>query len=390
MEAYWHRDWMITYFLYFKNEFMKFGLVTFYDDNFGTLLQAFALQHYIEKLGLKIPIIKYHRSLQHVANESIFFRALRYKPLTIIKHLLNRKAVLLRKKAFDDFRNSFLYFDESEDYYRDSDLSNLSLKYDVLVCGSDMMWSAEFRADWKYYMLGFMPKKKSIAYSPSFGKNSLSSDEVAFARQYLNGINYLSCRESKGVELLDSLFGLNANLTVDPTLLLIKNEWQSIINDSSRLIEEKYILTYSFLGTKKHGRQKVFNQLNKISNLVILSGAEGKFKKYEYKGYAGPIEFLKLYRDSSFIVTDTFHGMLFAIIFEKPFVVLDKSPFGVSADRLRSTLHTLGLEDRYITNDTIIDDKLLHLDYTEVNKKLQFLKEKSFSYLYNSLHDAVK
>lgn len=369
---------------------MKIGLVTFYDDNFGTLLQAFALQHTIEKQGIIVPIIKYHRNPKNIATESNFSKILRYSPKIVLNHLLNRKAILLRKKAFDDFRQNYLHFDDSIDYYRDSDLSSLSQKYDVLVCGSDMMWSSEFRADWKYYMLGFMPKKKSIAYSPSFGKNSLTSDEAENARQYLNDINYLSCRESKGVELLNSLFGLKAHLTVDPTFLLSKNEWQSIINDNSRLIEGKYILTYSFLGTMKHGRQIVFDQLIKNSNLVILSGAEGKFRKYEYKEYAGPIEFLKLYRDSSFVVTDTFHGMLFAIIFEKPFVVLDKSPFGVSADRLISTLRTLGLEDRYITNDTIIDDKLLHLDYTEVNKKLQQLKESSFSYLYNSLHDAVE
>ena len=108
-----------------------------------------------------------------------------------------------------------------------------------------------------------------------------------------------------------------------------------------------------------------------------------------YQGSVGPFEFVHMYRDAEFVLTDTFHGMLFAIIFKKPFVVLAKEPFGVSADRLKYTLASLGLEDRYIQYNAVIDKKYLSLDYAPIIERLSKMREASMMYLKQALEKAT-
>lgn len=369
----------------------KIGLVTFYDDNYGTCLQAFALQYAIELLGYKVAIVKYNRSVKSVSKENNFMKCFRYPFGTVVKYLLNYKCIQLKKRGFTDFRRNYLHFDESEQFYRDSDLSGLKGRYAAVVCGSDMMWSSSFKEDWPFYLLSFEDKNKTISYSPSFGKNDLTEEEVHILKPLIENIGFLSCREEAGVELINGLFDLKARHTIDPTCLLKSETWSEIISNNKRLVDQDYVLTYCFLGTVRYGRDKIFKQFKneKKGKLVIITGAEKEYNKFRYDGYVGPLEFVHLYRDSKFVITDTFHGMLFAIIFQKPFVVLDKSPFGVTADRLISTLKTLGLEDRYIGYDTIIDERFMSLDYTKVNEILGKQRMESFDYLSKSIQNVV-
>lgn len=369
----------------------KVGLVTFYDDNFGTCLQAFALQYVIESLGYDVSIVKYHRGNQAIVKENRMAKIVKYSPKTVINYLINYKFIQQRKKGFDDFRNKYLHFDSTYNLYRDSDISVLKGKFNALVCGSDMMWSTQFKADWPYYLLNFENKSKTISYSPSFGHNCMSDEEKEMFLPLINNIGHLSCREQDGVRFIKDSFGLEATHAIDPTCLHTKEVWNKIIGNNERLCADDYVLTYSFLGTKKNGRNKIFSQFKegKYGRLVILSGAEDEYKKYRYNGYASPIEFIRLYRDCRFVITDTFHGMLFAIIFEKPFIVLDKSSFGVTADRLVSTLKTLGLENRYVKANAVIDERYLTLDYTKPNEILSKQRIASIEYLRNSLKDVV-
>lgn len=209
-------------------------------------------------------------------------------------------------------------------------------------------------------------------------------------KPYIENIGALSCREQAGVNLINRYFNLNAAHVIDPTLLMALEEWNHTIGTESRLVEGKYNLAYCFLGTKK-GREKIFRQIEnqKECKLVFLSGADGDYKKYMYQGSVGPFEFVHMYRDAEFVLTDTFHGMLFAIIFKKPFVVLAKEPFGVSADRLKYTLASLGLEDRYIQYNAVIDKKYLSLDYAPIIERLSKMREASMMYLKQALEKAT-
>lgn len=367
----------------------RIGIATFFDDNFGTCLQAFSLQQLINKMGYSSEIIRYYRQTRTLQSESRWKKLFRYAPSKVLYYFANRALIEQKKAAFSAFRRDRMVFSE-DTYYRDSDLSNLSGHYDALVCGSDMIWSEDFSADWSYLYLSFADKNKSISYAPSFGKNSLTEDNVRVCRPYINGIGALSCREEAGVDLIKRVFGLEAEHVIDPTLLLTQDEWRKAIDNDDRMVNDRYCLVYCFLGTQR-GREKIFQQIEKREGLklVFLSGADGHYSKYKYKGSVGPMEFVRMYRDAEFVVTDTFHGLLFALIFNKPFVVLAKEPFGVSADRQKSTLSTLGLQDRYISYDKIIDQRLLSLDYSIVNNQIEEMRKTSLGYLRQSLQQAT-
>ena len=372
------------------NENKTIGIATFFDDNFGTCLQAYALQTIINRLGYQSEIIRYYRGTKHVQTESRWKKLFRYSPSVVYKYFTQRAMIERKRTAFVKFRANHMTFSE-DSYYRDSDLEGLENNYSAFVCGSDMIWSEDFQEDWKFLYLTYVSKNKCIAYAPSFGKNYLTEQNIRRCDSYIHDIGYLSCRELAGVELIKQKFGLEAAHVMDPTLLLSSDEWNRAIATKERLVKSKYNLVYCFLGTK-NGREKIFKQIEsqKDRELVFLSGADGKYKKNMYRGSAGPFEFVQMYRDAEFVVTDTFHGMLFAIIFHKPFVVLAKEPFGVSADRLKYTLSSLGLEDRYIQYDTIIDEKYLYLDYTPVIQKQKKMTNASLAYLELSLKNATR
>ena len=367
----------------------RIGIATFFDDNFGTCLQAYALQQTIKKLGYEPEIIRYYRGERNVQTESRWKKLFRYSPKTIYKYITQRGMIERKRATFKRFRSQDMIF-SNDAYFRDSHLDVLKNKYDAYVCGSDMIWSEDFQDDWAFLYLTFADKCKSIAYAPSFGKNYLSDSNIERCKPYIKGIGYLSCREQAGVDLIKRNFNLDATHVIDPTLLMASEEWNKAIGTDKRLIEKKYNLVYCFLGTK-NGREKIFKQLKaqKDEELVFLSGADGDYKKYMYQGNTGPFEFAQMYRDAEFVVTDTFHGMLFAIIFRKPFVVLAKEPFGVSADRLKFTLESLGLEDRYIQYNTVIDKRYLTLDYVPVMEKLRKMQDISINYLKESLAKAT-
>lgn len=372
----------------------KIGLATFfYDDNFGTCLQAYALQNIIEKMNYEVSLIRYHRDVMPVGgNNGKLKKIFQMSPRKTLWWLWNRKSIIAKKRKFTEFRDCYLKLSDGEDYYRNSDFHGLAEKYDALVCGSDMLWSNEFKEDWPFYYLSFADSHKTVSYAPSFGKNYLTHEEIISCATLIRNIGNLSCREEAGVKMIKDNFNLDATHVIDPTLLIDSKQWDTVINNQESLVDGKYTLVYLFNGTIKHGRKNVIEQAERMvdSKLVILSGAEGKFKKYEYPEASGPLEFVQLYRNSSFVITDTFHGMLFAIIFNKPFVVLDKSPFGISADRLTSTLETLGISNRYVKNDIILDDSFIRMDYSDVNERLSILRKRSLEYLSNSLQNACK
>ena len=184
-----------------KNESMKkVGLATFfYDDNFGTCLQAFALQHVMEQFGYDVSLIRYHRAEKTQGDrDGRWKRIFQLSPRKTLWWLINRKSILAKKTKFKEFRDRYLNLADDIDYYRNSGLKDVSKKYDALVCGSDMMWSSDFKADWAFYYLSFSEKRKNISYAPSYGRNHLTEQEIAQCIPYINNISHLSCREIGG------------------------------------------------------------------------------------------------------------------------------------------------------------------------------------------------
>lgn len=369
----------------------KIGIVTIWSNNYGSVLQAFALQTVIERLGYEAEIIQHYREPFQKESQGRFKQILHSSPFFLLKYALNYKRNRMLHQGFTDFKSSKLNISKDA-YYQDSDYSSLSSRYDAIVVGSDMLWSYDFKNNWPFYYATFAPSNKIVTYAPSFGKNDLSEEEIEMCKPMISRIAHLSCREEAGISFIKDKFGLNAEHVIDPTLLLSGEEWSHLLGDLPRLVNNNYILTYVFKGSCQNGRKELFDQLNLRNDkqLIFINGQEGKFKRNFYQGYFSPVEYVTLFRDADFTVTDTFHGLMFSLIFNKPFIVLDKSSFGVSSDRQQSTLRTYGLEDRFVKPDIIVNDELMKLDYKDIEQKIRANREKSIKYLRRALEDATQ
>lgn len=362
----------------------KIATITMYGDNYGACLQAFALQQIIKQNGYDNEIINYH---QHNRTQSGGVSKLKkVKQFGIKKtilYFLERKYAEVTKRAFQDFRDNHLVFSNRE-YYRDDNLTELNSVYDKFICGSDMIWSEEFKDDWNFYYLGFAERNKTYAYAPSFGKNELEDINKEKVSNYLNDFNKISCRENGGVALIRQLTDKKAVQVLDPTMLLTMNEWNSFIDNNQRIIEEPYVFAYVF-GETDSKRKKLFDAVqSEIAQVRFLpKNNKRDFNNFPIKG-VGPFDYLRLFRDAEFVITDTFHGLMFSIIFRKPFIVLERSDgtnWSKYSDRMTSTLEMFNLLDRYVNADFRDIRAVKTMDYSACEAIIQSKREQSLDYI---------
>lgn len=368
------------------------GLVTLYSDNYGSCLQAFSLNLALKKLGLNPTLIRYipFSNGGGAKKKHGQLYKLLHRPLwNTLSLLINYKSITRQKAAFNHFRNTQFVF-TNESYGAKSNRTGLNDKYDVFVCGSDMMWCETFEKDWEQYFLQFASKEKRISYAPSFGVNKISDLNFERCGEYLKGFNSscLSCRDTSGVEMIEKDFGLKAHHAVDPTMLLSKNEWCSLLPDD-KLINKPYVLLYLF-GGYEGNRKNIFEQVKKwgIGDIKAIDINS----KYKIKTTIGPFEYVRLFRDASYVITDTFHGLMFSLIFEKPFVLLTREDglhWANYSDRMTSQLDMLGISERYHDMNKPLPESFRLLDYSNISPKLHKLRNDSLSYLSNALDEVV-
>ena len=358
------------------------GQITMYGDNYGALLQAFALQMKLAEKKAPTDIILYNREGANGIKNNHFLLALKkYKLSTVLKYIFRYAVIKTKKDACQEFRDLYLKFSELC-YGAEHSLQELNNNYERFICGSDMIWSEEFYDDWEFYYLGFAHPQRSFAYAPSFGKNEIRKSYIDYCNKLLSGISRISCREKGGCQLIKNITGKEVPQVLDPTMLLTKEDWSALIANDDRIIKKTYVFSYVF------GKHKNFSALTSKLDRIIgrvyrlpENSLEWLFSPLKK---VGPIEYVHLFRDAEFILTDTFHGMMFALIFEKPFLVLereDKSVWARHSDRLTSTLDMLGLDERYV-KDGFMDIELVEkLDYSAIRSIIDKKREESLEFL---------
>lgn len=362
----------------------KIATITMFGDNYGACLQAFALQHVLEERNQYSRIIKYNSfDYTNKKAQTKLQKVKKYGLKKVILYLVEKKYSKMVKDAFQSFRENYLKFDTKE-YCRGKDLSELNERYDLFLCGSDMIWSEEFIDDWDFYYLKFVTPFKKNSYAPSFGKNNLTEENKKKVAHYLETFKNLSCRENGGVDLIQSLTEKSVVQVLDPTMLLSANEWNQVIGNTDRIFKEKYVFAYVF-GKTNNKRKKIFETVeSKIAPVKFIP----RKRKKDYDNFpvdvVGPLEYMRLIRDAEFVVTDTFHGLMFSIIFRKPFIVLqrnDGTNWSQYSDRMTSTLKMFGLEERYVRETGLNIDQYKELDYSGIEKVIQQKRDSSLMYL---------
>lgn len=380
----------------------KVGHITFFEsNNYGTVLQAYALQHVISKLGYESEIINFKRDtvLKTKDTRKKYFRLfqkLRQTPdLLLIFYPFvknrNRNKVL----NFNKFRNNYLKISQKK-YDSIEKISEDEVNYSLFITGSDMVWSSDRSNNLDIYFLQFTKTNKRIAYAPSFGSSMLSKQEQKYYKDLLDGFVHISCRERNGVNIVKKLTGRNdIPLVVDPTLLLKKNEWVNKFN-LSNLKAKPYVLCYLFEGLSKELKSKVYKFAKSLGYNVKFIPMSFKDHLldcvFRTEGY-GPIEYLQLFFNASFVFTNSYHGLLFSLIFEKSFLVIKRKKhkhWAQFEDRLESMLSYLNLSERFIDEESILHKDIVNINYVSILKKFEILRKYSIGYLEESINNSLK
>lgn len=365
---------------------MKVGILTFHrSKNYGAVLQAFALQKVLKKKGFEAYIID-----RYLGYKTLFHR---------VYHLFYPKFIYTRLtwKIFDRFSKKYIQ-PRTKKYNSARSLKqfNKTEKFDAVIVGSDQVWRMEFSQIGNNYFLDFINDHavKKISYAASFGNDKWNGDKMVTKNicELLKDFNSISVREISGVKICADVFNLRATHVLDPTLLLNREDYESIIDISSDKYRNKKLVSY-ILGNKLEELRYCDNFARK--NKLDYEDIYHAYSLYEFfsKPIYGRKKFIHLsvpqwlseIKDAEYIITNSFHATVFAIIFGKQFIVLDHKSGGTS--RLISLLNLTGLQDRFIHN--IKDVSLEHLqkpiDYKSAHSMIEIEKKRSFEFIEHSL-----
>lgn len=370
----------------------KIGIITMHRiNNYGSVLQAFALQYIIEKMGFDVQLIDYNypnifQYTRGVALPKNDWKAKVIKSMSWL-HPYNRYDY-----KFQDFRNR--YFKLSP-YYKDFDvIHQKAISYDLYITGSDQVWNPKFTKGDTTFLLDFAEKNANkISYASSFSCTQLGKEYEATYSELLAQYQAISVREWGGVELVKRLTGQQAVITVDPTLLLDDNAWKTVVSKRCRYSKNYillYVLSYSF-NPVPYIYDLALYLSRKLNLQIVVLGKHpylSKYKNVESILDAGPLEFLQLIENAVCVVTSSFHGTAFSVNYKKPVyaVVNDKN----DDDRISSFLSDLSLDESIIPMgmalDTIPLDMHSESSWSILNQK----REYSLSYLENAINANIK
>lgn len=374
---------------------MKRGILTFHNsDNYGSVLQAYALRSYIKTVfpDDECEIINY------VAPNQSDLYALYLKNNSVKNILKNTRAFLFSKllknriKEFGGFRKKQLGIIKKR-IEQPSELREYIKSFDAIICGSDQIWnplSLDFSEE--YFAPGF--KGVKVAYAPSFGngkEKDLDRIEKNDIGNYIKDFNAVSVRENSGKQMLKSLgFDKEVELVLDPTLLLEDKDWERIINE--RKMEEPYLFFYSInFNPEAIAMVKRISKATGLKVKIMFStnktyNALGK--GFELVKETNPVDFLKIIRDAKMVLSNSFHGVAFSTIFRKDFFALEVNRSGkiYKDERIHNILEIFKISDRIIRKEDIekIDwDNLEPVNYNDeiINSE----RKKSQYYLINNL-----
>ena len=384
----------------------KVGIVScYFKNNYGSMLQAYATKKILDNNNIPNETIniddnidfkkgkrKYY--LSQIFNFNFIkskFGMIKMKLDTKLKKKLG-KNVAIRNKKYREFRKEFNLSRSSNIY---NDLTKLTNeRYSDILLGSDQLWlPVNIVAD--YYTLNWVPDNvNKISYSTSFGVSSIPKKYSELYKKYLKRINHLSVREDTGVKIIKEVANLDAKLVCDPTILLTRQEWDEVaIQD--RIVKEKYILCY-FLGKNKEHRKFAERLKEKTGYKIVSLNHADEYVKYSDKFCdialydIGPREWINLIKNAEYVCTDSFHGTVFSLIYNKKFFNFRRYSSSSKAStnsRLDSLLKIVGVSnERILTGQEDINKVTNYkIDFEKVNKKLAEYREESKKWLFNSI-----
>src|SRR5690625_771073 len=335
---------------------------------YGNRLQNYALQEVIEDMGFNVEtIINDTRSIYLKKLKKGKLNNLKEKSINDVLKLIYRK---VENKLYKDKLNQHrteIFKDFSSSYIKETNYSisdydmpdDLSERYDFFVTGSDQVWNPNFRNGSPIDFLTFASPEKRISYAASFGVSEIPQKYIYDYKLWLSEIAHLSVREEVGAEIIKKLTGRDSAVVLDPTMMLKKEKWLSISKEPSHKPIKPYLLTY-FLGEISKDRVNNLKEIAKRNDLEVVNLAQIKDKN---PYLSGPSEFIDYINSASVFCTDSFHGAVFSILLDTPFIVFNREGKSPSMNsRIDTLLKNFKLESRsgeHIENN----EKIIDVDY---------------------------
>ena len=377
-------------------EIVKIGLITYHSAyNFGSVLQAYAMQEYLKSEIGNCEIINYRTKEQRrVYAIFVWNQGVVGWLKSLIKNVLNIPCYKRRKIRQENYEKLIKnWFNLSVECVEPEDVYALWDKYDIIISGSDQIWNKMSNelanVSWKYMMpyllYGYMGKK--VSYASSIG--NMSDEDLLKIIPEVEKFSAVSIREKETATKLRNLCKVEIQIVVDPTFLLFKEEW--IKRFELQKTNERYILYYAL------------NRMMDIRKAKKIIGSYAKLHGYKVKmiaplAYAksneiievleetDPVSFLQLIYDADSIITDSYHGTILSINLEKD--IYSICGRNVSDFRKTDIMKQIGLDDRIVFDlNDLINKKYTSIDYDRVNTKLNALRVQSKQYLKKALQE---
>ena len=356
--------------------------------NFGSYLQAYALQQVIKGLGYDNKIIDDGRVVSPTYQgypkykEYSFKKKLRHK-IALVLHLHSRQDNLSHDSywKFIKFRDSFLDIDND---YRT--FEELGKKYDVYIAGSDQIWYPDKEIFKPFYYLDFTSRKK-VSYAASIGVKTYPEEYKEKVKTLLSSFSHISVREARGAELLKGFLNREVHVDLDPTLLLDGSKWKEIMSDHA-VTHKKYVLCYLLTANQSYfefARDFATKRNLKLVFFNVIPEVESYADKVIA---AGPREFIRAINDAEYVLTDSYHGTVFSILLHKTFLTFKRFHQGDNRNqnsRIENLFKILDIKDYFVDVQDLSKCKLESLDYAKIEELLDKEKLKSLSYIKNIL-----
>lgn len=384
----------------------KVGIVScYFKNNYGSMLQAYATKKILDINNIPNETVNidgnkdFSKGKKKYYLSQIFnFNFIKSK-LGMIKMKfdikLNKKLgknVAIRNKKYKEFRKEFNLSKSSNTY---NDLTELAQeRYTDVLLGSDQLWlPVNVVSD--YYTLNWVPDDiNKISFSTSFGVSSIPSKYNDLYKKFLKRINHLSVREDTGVKLINDIANLDAKLVCDPTILLTREEWEKVAT-KDRIVKDNYILCY-FLGNNVEHRKFAERLREKTGYKIVSLNHADEYVKYsdtfcDIAPYdVGPREWINLVKNAEYVCTDSFHGTVFSLLFNKKFFNFRRYSLQSKSStnsRLDSLLKIVGISNERILTGAEDVNLMLEckIDFDLVNKKVGQYREESKKWLLESL-----
>ncbi len=341
---------------------LRAGIITFHNaENYGAALQTYALKSTLKKMGCDTRVIDYR-------NRGVFLR----NTIKNLYYAFTMQRPLKNHRQYQRFQNQHLNLSDRT-YMSVTDFETDADDFDVLFFGSDQIWNPDLSNGFDPFYFGqFRTKARKVAYAASVGKDRLSAQEEQTLNTLSSTFDAISVREESAVQV----FNQDVSCVVDPCMLLSAAEWRELSPTST--IREPYLLIYQLHPDKRLLKAAV--ELARPANkkiYMISPYLDFRHCKLTHNlGRISPREFISYYDQADLVLSDSFHGTIFSILFEKPFYTFLP---GEKTGRITSLLAKLNLSERIVTDDSLPEGEINFesanpLVEKEVSQSLEYIR----------------